>query len=31
MEQMIINEQITWWKQCVQHVIWVEEVLYIGD
>ena len=30
MAQMGVNEQITWLNQCVQHVIWVEEVCEIG-
>ena len=30
MAQMSNNEWITWWTQCVQSVIWVEEVWEIG-
>ena len=26
MVHMRVNEQITWWNQCVQHVILVDEV-----
>ena len=31
MAQMGVNEQITWWDQCVQNVIQMEEVWDIGD
>ena len=30
MAQMSVNELITWRNNCVQHVIWVEEVWDIG-
>ena len=30
MDQMSVNEQITWRNQCVQGITWVEEVWYIG-
>ena len=31
MAQMSVNEKITQGNQCVQHMIWVEEVWETGD
>ena len=30
LEQVSGNKQITWLNKCVQHVIWAEEIWYIG-
>ena len=31
MDQMSVNDQITWYNKCVQYMIWVEEVWDIGN
>ena len=30
MNQMSVNEKMSWLNKCVKHMIWVEEFWYIG-